>query len=122
VLGNRLLRRIFEPNREKMVGDWRRLHNEELRNLYASPNIVKETKSRRMRWAGHVAGIGEMRSAYNILVGKSEGRNHLAKQGIDRSLVLEWTLGKYGGSLWIRSVWLRLGTSGWPTVMNLRVP
>jgi hypothetical protein len=60
---NKVLRRIFGPEEEEVVGDWRRLHNEELHNLYASPNIVSVIKSRRIRWAGHVAWMGEMRNA-----------------------------------------------------------
>jgi hypothetical protein len=70
---NRLLRRKFGPKREEMEGDWRTLHNEELHNLYASP-VVMMMKSRRMRCAGHVARMGEMRNAYSILVGKPEGK------------------------------------------------
>jgi hypothetical protein len=58
---NRVLRRIFEPKREEVAGGWRRLHNEELHNLYASSNIIRVTKSRRMRWEGHVTHIGEMK-------------------------------------------------------------
>jgi hypothetical protein len=68
VFENRVLRRIFGHEREDVAGDWRRLHNEELHNLYASPNTARATKSRRMGWAGHVAGM-EMRNAYKILVG-----------------------------------------------------
>jgi hypothetical protein len=70
VFENRDLRRIFGPKRDDVTGDWRKLHNEELHNLYSSPNIIRMIKSRRMRWAGHVARMGEMRNAYRILVGK----------------------------------------------------
>jgi hypothetical protein len=59
---NRVLRRIFGPKREEVAGGWRRLHNEELHNLYGSPNIIRVIKSRRMRWAGNVARMGEMRN------------------------------------------------------------
>jgi hypothetical protein len=71
---NRLLRTIFGPNREEVAGGWRRLHNEELHNFYVSPNISRMNKSRKMGFAGHVARMGEMRNAYNILVGKPEGK------------------------------------------------
>jgi hypothetical protein len=67
------LRGIFEPpKREEVAGSWRRLHNEELHNLYASPNNIKVTTSRRMRWASHVARMEEMRNAYKILFGREE--------------------------------------------------
>jgi hypothetical protein len=62
-----------------VTGDWRKLHNEELHNLYSSPNIIREIKSRRMRWAGHVARMGQTRNAYRILVGKPEGRRPLGR-------------------------------------------
>jgi hypothetical protein len=67
----RVLRKIFGPKRQE-DGSWRKLHNDELHNLYSSPNIVRVIKSRRMRWAGHVARIGEGRGVYRVLVGKSE--------------------------------------------------
>jgi hypothetical protein len=69
-----VLRRIFGPNRDEVTGGWRKLHNEELHGLYSSPSIVRVIKARGMRWAGHVARMGEVRGAYNILVGKPEGR------------------------------------------------
>jgi hypothetical protein len=74
VFENRVLRGIFRPKRDEATGEWRRLHNEELNDLYSSPNIIRITKSRGMRWAGHVARMGEKRSAYSILVGRPEGR------------------------------------------------
>jgi hypothetical protein len=73
---NRVLRRIFGSKRDEVTGDWRKLHNEELHNLYSSPNIIRMIKSRRMRWAGHVARMREKRNAYRILVGKPEEREH----------------------------------------------
>jgi hypothetical protein len=72
-----MLRRIFGPKRDEVTGDWRKLHNEELRNLYALPNIIRMIESRRMRWAGHVARMGEKMNAYRILVEKSEGKGPL---------------------------------------------
>jgi hypothetical protein len=70
----RVLRRIFGPKREE-DGSWRKLHNDELHSLYSSPNIVRVTKSRRMRWAGHVARMGEGRGVYRFLVGRPESKS-----------------------------------------------
>ena len=71
---NRVLRRVFGPRRDGVTGEWRKLHNEELNDLYCSPNIVWLIKSRRMRWAGHVTRIGKRRGVYRVLVGKPEGK------------------------------------------------
>jgi len=79
VFENRVLRRIFGPKRNEVTGEWRKLYNEELNNLYFSPNIVRVIKSRRMRWAGHVARMGEGRGVYRVLVGKPEGRRTLGR-------------------------------------------
>jgi hypothetical protein len=73
VFENRVLRRIFGPKREE-DGSWRKLHNDEIHSLYSSPNIVKVIKSKRMRWAGHVARMGERRGVYRVLVGKPESK------------------------------------------------
>jgi hypothetical protein len=73
VFENRVLRRIFGPKRDEVMGEWRKLHNEELRDLYSSPSIIRIINSRRMRWAGHVARIGEKGKAYRLLVEKPEG-------------------------------------------------
>ena len=72
VFENMVLRRIFRPRSDEVTGEWRRLHNEELSDLYSSPNIVRVIKSRRLRWAGHVARMGEERGVYRVLVGKPE--------------------------------------------------
>jgi len=74
VFENRVLRRIFGPERDEVTGDWRKLHTEELNDLYSLSNIVRVVKSRRMRWAGHVARMGERRGLYRVLVGKPEGK------------------------------------------------
>jgi hypothetical protein len=79
VFENRVLRRIFGPKRDEVTGGWRKLHNDELHNLYSSPSIIRTIKSRRMRWAGHVARIMEKRTAYKILVGNPEGKRPLGK-------------------------------------------
>jgi hypothetical protein len=72
-----VLRKIFEPRRDKVIEEWRRLRIEELYDLCSSPNIIRVIRSRRMRWVGHVARMGNRRGAYRILVGKPEGKNHL---------------------------------------------
>jgi len=79
VFENMVLRRIFGPRRDEVTGEWRRLHNEELNDLYPSPNIVRVIKSIRMRWAGHEAHMGEERVMYRVLVGKPEGRRPLGR-------------------------------------------
>jgi hypothetical protein len=79
VFENRVLRRIFGPKRDEATGKWRRLHKEELNDLYSSLNIIRVIKSRRVRWAGHVARMGEERGAYRILVGRPEGRPPLGR-------------------------------------------
>jgi hypothetical protein len=74
-----LIIRIFGPNRDEVTGGWRKLHNEELHNLYSSPSILRMIKSRRIRWAGHVVRMGEKRNAYMILVGKPGGQRSLGR-------------------------------------------
>jgi hypothetical protein len=74
VYENRVLRGIFGPKGEEVTGGWRKLHSGELHNLYSSPDIIRQIKSRRMRWEGHVARMGEGRNLYRVLVGNSEGR------------------------------------------------
>ena len=72
VFENRVLRTVFRPKRDEVTGEWRKLHNEDLRVLYSLPNIVRVVKSRRMRWAGHVARMGEGRGVHRVLVGKPD--------------------------------------------------
>jgi hypothetical protein len=79
VFENRVLRRIFGPKRDEVTGEWRKLHNEELHNLYSSPDIIRRGKSRRMRWAGHVARMGEERKMYKVLVVKPEGKRPMGR-------------------------------------------
>jgi len=74
---NRVLRRTLGPKKEEVAGGWRRLHNVDLHNLYASPNITRVIKSRKMRWEGHVARVVEMRNSYKILIGKPERKRTL---------------------------------------------
>jgi hypothetical protein len=117
------LRRIFGPKRDEATGEWRRLHNKELYALCSSPNIIRVIKSRRLRWAGHVACMGERRGAYRALVGKPEG-DHLEDSGIDGRIIIKWIFERLGGGVdWIdlvqdRDRWQALVYM----VMNLRVP
>jgi len=71
---NRVLRRIFGPKRDEIAGEWRRLHNEELYDLYCSPNIIRVSKSRKMRSTGHVVRMGRRKDVHRVLVGKPEGK------------------------------------------------
>jgi hypothetical protein len=79
VFENRVLRRIFGPKRDEVIGEWRKLHNEELNNFYISPNIIRVIKSSTMRWAGYLAGIGERRGVHRVLVGKPKGKRQLGR-------------------------------------------
>ena len=76
---NRVLSRVFGTKRDEVTGEWRKLHNEELSDMYSLPNIVRVVKSRRMRWAGHVARMGEEKGVYRVLVGKPEGKRPLGR-------------------------------------------
>jgi hypothetical protein len=79
VFENRVLRSVFGPKRDEVTGEWRKLHNEELNDLYCSPNIFRIIKSRRVRWAGHVARMGEKRGVYRVLVEQTEGKRQLGR-------------------------------------------
>jgi hypothetical protein len=107
VFENRVLRRIFGLKRDEMMGEWRKLHNEELHDLYSSPSIIRIIKSRRMRWAGHIARMGEKRNVYRLLVGKPEGRRPLGGW-----IILGCILERWDGVMWTGLVWLRIGTGG----------
>jgi len=124
VFENMVLRRIIGPRRDAVMGEWRRLHNEELNDLYSSSNIVQVIKSR-MRWAGHVARMGEERGAYRVLVGKLEGKRplgRLRRRWVDNIRMDLQEVG-CGYMDWIglahdRDWWRTLVS----VVMNLRVP
>jgi hypothetical protein len=125
VFENKVLRRIFGPNRKEVTGEWRRLHNKELYALYSSPNIIRVMKSKRLRWAGHVARMGERRGAYRSLVGKPEGRRPLERprRRWEDNIKMDLREVGWGGMDWIslaqdRDRWRALVY----TVMNLRVP
>jgi hypothetical protein len=110
VFENRVLRRIFGPKRDEVTGEWRKLHNEELNNLYSSPNIVRVIKSRRMGWAGHVARMWEGRGGYRVLVGKPEGRRQLGRPRRRWEDNIRTDLREVG--VWTGWNWLRIGTGG----------
>jgi hypothetical protein len=97
VFENRVLRRVFESKRDEMTGEWRKLHIEELNDLYSLPNIVRVVKSRRMRWAGHVARMGEDIDVHRMLVGKPEGKSHWGDQDVDRRIILRRIFRKLEG-------------------------
>jgi hypothetical protein len=125
VFENRVLRRIFEPKRDEVTGEWRKLHNEELHDLYSSPSLIRIIKSRRMRWTGHVARMREKRNAYRLLVGKLKGRRRLGRPRRRWMDNIRMNLGEVGwGDVdWIglakdRNRWRALVNS----VLNLRVP
>jgi hypothetical protein len=92
-----VLRRIFGPKRDEVTGKWKRLHNEELYAVYSSPVIIRVIKSRRLRWAGHVARMGKRRGAYRALVGKPEGRRPLGRPRLTREDNIKTDLREFGG-------------------------
>jgi hypothetical protein len=125
VFENRVLRGTFGPKGDEVTGEWRMLHSGELHNLYSSPDIIRQIKSRIMRWAGHVARMGEGRNVYRILVGKPEGKDHLKDQGVDGRMGPKWTLGRLVGRGGVEWIQLAQDRDRWRAVvnavMNLRV-
>jgi len=109
---NRALRRIFGPKRDGVTGKWRKLHNEELNDLYCSPIIVRVIKSRRMRWAGHVARMVVGRGVYRVWWGNLRERDHWGDPGEDGRIILRWIFRKWYVGVWTGSSWLRTGTGG----------
>jgi len=97
VFENRVLKRIFGPKRDEVTGEWRKLHNEELNDLFSSPSVVRVIKSRRMRWAGPVArSVGGRGEAYTgFWWGNLRERDHLGGPGIDGSIILRWIFMKW---------------------------
>jgi hypothetical protein len=125
VFESRVLRRIFGPKKDEVTGGWRKLHNEELYGLYSSPSIIRVVKARRMRWAGHVARMGNLSGAYNILVGRPERRRPLRRPRRRWEDSIKMDLGEiaFEDVDWIN---LAQDTDRWlvlvNTAMSLRVP
>jgi hypothetical protein len=101
VFENRVLRRIFGPKRDEVTREWRKLHNEELNNLFSSADIIRQVKSRRMRWAGHVARMGEEKKVYKALVGKPEVKRPLGRPRRRREDGIRMDLREIGWGVWI---------------------
>ena len=121
---NRVLRRVFGPKRDKILREWRKLHNEELNDLYCSTNIVRVIKSRRMRWAGHVTRMGKRKGICRVLVGKPDGKRPLGRtrRRLEDNIKMYLQEVGCGGMDWIelaqdKDRWWEL-----VNVMNLRVP
>jgi len=112
VFENRVLRRIFGPKKNEVTREWRKLHNEELNDLYSSPNIFRVIKSRRMRWAGHVARMVERRGVYRVLMGKPEGKRPLGRLRHGWEDNIKMDLQEVECGVWTVSRWLRIGTGG----------
>jgi hypothetical protein len=110
-----VLRGIFGPRRDELTGEWRKLHSGELRNLYSSPDIVRQIKSRRMRWAGSVARMGEGRNVYRVLVGRPEGKRQLGRPNCRWGMGSTWTSDWLGGVEWIH---LAQDRDRWRAVVN----
>ena len=112
VFKNKVLRRIFGPRRVEVTGDWRRLLNEELNDLYCSPNIVRVIKSRRMRWAGLVARMGEERGCIGSWWGNRRERDHWGDLGVDGWIILGRICRRWDVGIWTGLGWPRIETGG----------
>jgi hypothetical protein len=109
VLANRVLRGIFGPKRDEVRGEWRKLHNEELNDLYSVRNIFRVTKSRRMKWVEHLAGMWEGRSLYRVLVGKPEGKRPFGRPCHRWEDNIKLDLQEVRCGAWTELSWLRIG-------------
>jgi hypothetical protein len=112
VFENRVLRGMFGPKGDEVTAEWRKLHSGELHNLCSSPDIIRQIKSRGMRWAGHVARMGEGRNVYRVLVGKPEGKRPLERPRRRWEDEIKTDLREIGWGVWSGFTWLRIGTGG----------
>jgi hypothetical protein len=112
VFENRVLRRIFGPKRNEVTGEWRRLHNEELNDLYVSPNIGRVIKLRGMRWAGHVACMGKREVHTGFWWGDLREGDHLGDLGIDGRIISKWIFKTWDREAWTGFRWFRIWTGG----------
>jgi hypothetical protein len=110
VFENRVLRILFGPKRDEVTREWRKLHNEELNGLYSLPNIVRVIKSKRMRWAGHVACMGEGRGCTGLWWENLRERDRWGDPGVDGRIILEWIFKKWDVVVRTGLGWLRIGT------------
>jgi len=114
VFENMVLRRNFGPRKDEVMGEWRRLHNDKLNDLYSSPNIVQMIKSRRMRWAGHVARMGEERGRIGSCWGNRREGDQWGDLGVDGWVILEWISRSWDVGIWTGLSWSRIETGGGP--------
>jgi hypothetical protein len=112
VFENRVLRGMFGNKGDEVTGEWRKLHSGELHNIYSSPDIIRQIKSRRIRWAGHVARMGEGRNVYRVLVGKTKEKRPLGRPRHRWEDGIKMYLRKLVGGVWSGFTWLRVGTVG----------
>ena len=118
------MEKVYGPKRDEVTGEWRRLHNEELNDLYSLPSIVRVVKSRRMRWAEHVARMGD-ELCTGCWWGSLRERGHWGDQDVDGRIILRWLFRKFEGVVGTGWSWLRIGTGGGHllgTVRDFRVP
>ena len=112
VFENMVLRRIFGHRMDEVTGEWRRLHNEELNDLFSSPNIVRVIKTRRMGWAGHVTRMGEKRGVYRVLLGNRREGDHWGDLGVDGWIILGWISRTWDVGIWTGFGWPRIEIGG----------
>jgi hypothetical protein len=112
VYENRVLRRVFGTRKDEVTGEWRKLHNKELNDLYCSLSIFRVIKSRRMRWAGHVARMGRREAYTGFWWGNLRERDHLGDSGLGGRIILRWIFGNLDVGAWTGWSWFRIGTGG----------